>query len=75
MLMSFVKLGMGVSLIDPFTVMYDASGGFETRPFRPPVMLDIAIVTAKSRPLSVIGQEFLQVVRSGMEEDQLERRR
>lgn len=58
-LLSFVKQGMGVAVIDPFTVMFDEEGGYQTRPFRPTVMLDLAIITAKGRPLSAIAQEFL----------------
>ncbi len=65
-MLTFVKLGMGVSLIDPFTVMYDEADTFETRAFEPPVMLDIAIITAKTRPLSAIGQEFRRVLRESL---------
>ncbi|WP_420586990.1 LysR family transcriptional regulator [Ruegeria sp.] len=59
-LLSFVKQGMGVALIDPFTVNFDDESGYETRPFRPAVTLDLAIITAKGRPLSAIAQEFLE---------------
>ncbi|MCP5087409.1 MAG: LysR family transcriptional regulator [Rhodobacteraceae bacterium] len=62
-MLSFVKLGMGVSLIDPFTLMYDSGDGYTERPFKPPVLLDIAIVTSKNRPLSAVGQQFLQHIR------------
>ncbi|WP_037315781.1 LysR family transcriptional regulator [Ruegeria halocynthiae] len=58
-LLSFVKQGMGVAVIDPFTVTFDAESGYQTRPFRPAVMLDMAIITARGRPLSSIAQEFL----------------
>lgn len=65
-MLSFVKLGMGTSLIDPFTVLSDESGSFETRPFKPEIMLDIAIITARDRPLSAIGHSFLDVARNGL---------
>ena len=57
--LSFVKQGFGAALIDPFTVAYDFEGGFETRPFSPQVTLDLAIITSRNRPLSVVGQDFL----------------
>ena len=57
--LAFVKQGMGVAMIDPFTVTFDDESGYQTRPFRPAVMLDLAIITAKGRPLSTIAQDFL----------------
>jgi len=65
-LLSFVKQGMGVSLIDPFTVKFDGEGGYVARPFRPVVAIDLAIITAKNRPLSTIGQEFLSILKVRM---------
>ena len=62
-LLSFVKLGVGVAMVDPFTLMFDDSTAYDTRPFSPPVMLDMAIITAKNRPLSTLGQEFLNHLR------------
>lgn len=66
-MLSFVKLGMGASLIDPFTVMSDDAGGFETRPFAPAIMLDMAIITARDRPLSQIGRDFLDELRDSLQ--------
>jgi DNA-binding transcriptional LysR family regulator len=57
--LSFVKQGLGVALVDPFTIAFDFEGGFVARPFRPQVTLDLAIITSKVRPLSAVGQEFL----------------
>ncbi len=59
-LLAFVKQGMGVAMIDPFTVGFDFEPGYDTRPFRPAVTMDLAIITAKERPLSTIGKEFLE---------------
>lgn len=56
--LSFVKEGMGVTILDPFVVKFDREGGFITRPFRPAVTIEMAIITSKARPLSAIGQEF-----------------
>lgn len=58
-LLSFVKQGLGVAVIDPFTVTFDGERGYLSRPFRPAVMLDLAIITARGRPLSAIAQDFL----------------
>lgn len=65
-LLSFVKRGMGVALIDPFTLKYDAEGGYVTRRFTPAVTLELAIITSKSRPLSAIGQAFLDQLRNSI---------
>ncbi|WP_166418668.1 LysR family transcriptional regulator [Cochlodiniinecator piscidefendens] len=62
--LSFVKEGMGVSLLDPFVLAFDFEGGFITRPFRPAVGLEMAVITAKSRPLSTLGQEFRELLLS-----------
>lgn len=63
-MLSFVKEGMGVSILDPFALEFDFEGGVSTRPFRPAVMMDMAVVTPRSRPLSTIGQEFLKLLLS-----------
>ncbi len=62
-LLGFVKEGMGVSILDKFVLDYDGEGGFVTRPFKPEIMIDMAIITSKTRPLSAIGQEFLDLLR------------
>jgi len=60
--LSFVKRGMGAALLDPFTIAFDREGGYVARPFRPAVMLDMAIITARDRPLSALGREFLRLL-------------
>ncbi|HGG03935.1 MAG TPA: LysR family transcriptional regulator [Aliiroseovarius sp.] len=61
-LLSFVKEGMGLALLDPFVLNYDREGGFATRPFRPVVSMEMAVITSATRPLSAIGQEFLDLL-------------
>ena len=61
-LLGFVKEGMGVSILDPFALDFDREGGFCTRPFRPAVMMEMAVITSSTRHLSVIGQEFLEIL-------------
>lgn len=61
-LLSFVKEGMGVSILDPFALEYDFEGGFCVRRFRPAILLDMAVITSRNRPLSTLGQEFLELL-------------
>lgn len=57
--LSLVKTGLGVALIDPFTLASDTDEDYEVRPFDPTISIDLAIITAKNKPLSSIGQDFL----------------
>lgn len=66
--LNLVKEGLGVAFVDPFTLMSDDGKGYVVRPFRPNILLDMIIVTARGRPLSAIGREFLHVL-----EDRLSR--
>ena len=61
-LLSFVREGMGVAIVDRFGLEYDSEGGFVSRPFQPGIVMDMAIVTSKNRPLSQIGQSFLEML-------------
>lgn len=57
--LNMVRRGVGAALIDPFTLASDPGGGYVVRPFRPRVLLDIILVTSRSRPVSGIGRQFL----------------
>ncbi len=59
--LSLVKQGLGVALVDPFTLSSDDGAGYVARPFKPLILLDMIIVTARGRPLSAVGHEFLEV--------------
>ena len=61
-LLGFVKEGMGVSIVDRFGLDFDNEGGFITRPFEPSVKIDMAVITSKTRPMSVIGKEFKKLL-------------
>ncbi len=61
-LLEFVKSGMGVALIDPFTLAHDDGKGYVTRPFRPDVYLDLALIKHASRPISSLGGNFYNKV-------------
>lgn len=57
--LNLVKQGLGVALVDPFTLSSDDGKGYVARPFAPVIPLDMIVVTARGRPLSAIGAEFL----------------
>lgn len=61
-ILSFVKEGMGVAVLDPLLLQYDEVGGFVTRPFRPRIMMDMIVVTSRDRPMSALGQLFLELL-------------
>ncbi len=61
-ILSFVKEGMGVALLDPLLLKYDEVGGFVTRPFEPRISMDMMVITSKDRPLSTLGRSFLDLL-------------
>ena len=67
-LLEFVKTGLGVALIDPFTLANDDGKGYVVRPFKPSIYLDMAIIHHKSRPISSVGLKFIEQVKANMSE-------
>ncbi|HCH24574.1 MAG TPA: LysR family transcriptional regulator [Oceanospirillaceae bacterium] len=65
--LAFVKQNMGVCLIDPLSTNYDQSPDYSTVRFTPKIAMDIAIITSKNRPLSIVGQEFLQQIKATLQ--------
>ncbi len=66
-LLEFVKTGLGVALIDPFTLAFDDGKGYVVRPFHPNVTLDMALIRHRSRSLSALGQAFYDRARTEMQ--------
>lgn len=64
--LSLVRQGMGAALIDPFTLESDDGKGYVVRRFNPTILLDIVIVTARGRPLSSVGRQFLDQIKPRM---------
>ncbi|NDW43857.1 LysR family transcriptional regulator [Ruegeria sp. PrR005] len=64
--LNLVKQGLGVTLVDPFTVATDPQQGYVLRRFTPRILLDVIIVTARGRPISAIGAQFLEQVSASM---------
>ena len=60
--LDFVKQGIGVALIDPFTLLGDDGEGYQLYKFEPKIQLDLALITAKDRPLSQIGKALVDVL-------------
>lgn len=56
--LSMVREGVGAALIDPFTLASDPGGPVVVRTFRPRILLDLVLITARGRPLSSVGREF-----------------
>ena len=65
--LNLVKQGLGVALVDPFTLSADDQSGYVVRPFKPDILLDMMIVTAGGRPLSAVGREFLDVLEARLD--------
>lgn len=64
--LNLVKNGVGAALIDPFTVQSDDGQGYVLRRFEPRILLDFMVVTARGRPLSMIGRQFLDQISHSM---------
>ncbi len=64
--LNLVKQGLGVTLVDPFTLSNDDRQGYVLRKFQPRILLDIVIVTARGRPVSAIGNQFLEQISQSM---------
>ncbi len=66
-LLGFVQEGMGCALLDPFALEFDSGGGHVVRKFRPRLVMEMAVITSRSRPLSGVGQEFLELLIGALE--------
>lgn len=66
--LNLVKQGLGATFVDPFTLSADNGEGYVLRRFAPRILLDVAIVTARERPLSAIGARFLDQISQSMSE-------
>ncbi len=66
-LLAFVKEGMGVALLDRFGLEFDYDDRFVARRFEPPILMDLAVITSGTRPLSQVGKEFLALLLSELQ--------
>jgi len=60
--LSFVGEGLGLAVLDPLALDYEQLPSVVSRPFRPLIRMDMAVVVSRTRPLSAIGAEFLDLL-------------
>ena len=57
--LKFVQSGFGIALVDPFTITSQDIGNLVTRRFEPTITFDLAIIWATDKPISIVGQSFI----------------
>ena len=66
--LAMVREGIGVALVDPFTIKARDMPEVVIRPFEIPVLLDLQVVWARDRPISLIGKSFVDFLVGKMSE-------
>lgn len=61
---SLVAAGVGVAVVDPFSVAHYLGRGVHAVPLEPAIDIRVAIVTPTSKRLSALAEDFLVTVRS-----------
>ncbi len=64
--LNFVQGGLGIALIDPFTIGFQSVDNIVVRKFEPTVNFDLAIIWATDKPLSMLGQAFIEQLKGQM---------
>ena len=64
--LKFVQSGLGVGLVDPFTISSQSMGNVVARKFEPTVSFDLAIIWATNKPVSIVGQSFIDLLKFRM---------
>jgi DNA-binding transcriptional LysR family regulator len=59
---AFIKEGMGLSILDPFTVTALLDERMVARPFRPGITFQFSALMRSDRPLARIARHFLEEV-------------
>ena len=62
----FAREGLGIALVDPFTIISQKLNKVVIVPFKPCVSFDLIIIWAKDRPLSLIGESFISLLQQEM---------
>ena len=62
----FAREGMGVAMVDPFTIHSQNLTNVIVKPFKPTVSFDLIIIWAKDKPMSLIGTSFIQYLSDEM---------
>jgi DNA-binding transcriptional LysR family regulator len=66
---TFVSRGLGVSVVDPFTVWKVGQAGLVVRPFRPRIPYEFSVVLAAWRPRSRLVDDFVAILRDHLIRD------
>lgn len=64
---SLAREGFGITLADPFTIHSQNLDKLVVKPFKPIVPFDIVLIWAKDRPLSLIGNSFINYLKNELE--------
>jgi DNA-binding transcriptional LysR family regulator len=59
---TLVNAGAGVAIIDPFTVLDLRWPNVVVRPLREKIAISVTVLTAKTRPTSLVGVEFCRLL-------------
>ena len=62
----FAREGLGIALVDPFTIVAQNLKKVVIKQFKPTVSYDLIIIWAKDKPISLIGNEFINHLRDEM---------
>lgn len=62
----FVQSGLGIGLVDPFSITSQSIGNLVVRKFLPTVTFDLVIIWATDKPISIIGQSFISCLKTRM---------
>ncbi len=65
--LTFVEAGLGIALIDPFTIDTQTPDSIIVRKFEPSVAFDLAIIWATNKPVSIIGKAFMAQLKQHMQ--------
>jgi len=63
------SVGMGVSIVDPFTAMSMADHGLVVRPFRPVIRVGACLLTRPDTTLSRLASGFVDAVETALMQD------
>ncbi|MDG2204851.1 MAG: LysR family transcriptional regulator [Alphaproteobacteria bacterium] len=58
-----VRLGAGIAVIDPFTLLFEVPDDIQIRPIKPIIEVTMAAIYAQNRPLSRNAKMFVQTLR------------
>ena len=66
--LKFVQNNLGIALVDPFTITSQNIDDLVVKKFEPVVTFDLTIIWATDRPISIVGQSFINFLKIQMQE-------